>query len=148
VERGDHSFGADPYQRLGVRAGASRQDIVRAYHRAAHTAHPDARPADPDAAARFQALTDAYDMLSDASRRADYDRNLARPHKPERRTSAPPGGRPDQPPGAWIWAGPVHVDPPSHHAAPAGGPRYQPSTAPQATELLDWYLDQVWDWLW
>jgi curved DNA-binding protein CbpA len=44
----------DPYQVLGVDTGASRQDIARAYRRAIQRAHPDAQPADPQAAARFQ----------------------------------------------------------------------------------------------
>ena len=37
--RGHH----DPYRVLGVDVGASRQDIARAYRRAVHGAHPDAR---------------------------------------------------------------------------------------------------------
>jgi curved DNA-binding protein CbpA len=49
----------DPYRVLGVGSGASQQDIARAYRRAARHAHPDKQPADPGAAARFQALTDA-----------------------------------------------------------------------------------------
>jgi curved DNA-binding protein CbpA len=64
----------DPYELLGVATDASRQDIVRAYHRAVHRVHPDTCPQDPDAAARFQALTEAYDLLSDPQRRADFDR--------------------------------------------------------------------------
>ncbi|MBO0788166.1 MAG: J domain-containing protein, partial [Actinobacteria bacterium] len=67
----------DPYRTLGVAADASQQDIVRAYHRAVHHAHPDARPADPLAAARFRALTAAYELLSDTSRRSEYDRRRA-----------------------------------------------------------------------
>jgi curved DNA-binding protein CbpA len=53
----------DPYRVLGVSADASQRDIARAYRRAVQRAHPDARPRDPQAAARFQALTDAYDLL-------------------------------------------------------------------------------------
>ncbi|MBO0809173.1 MAG: J domain-containing protein, partial [Actinobacteria bacterium] len=64
----------DPYAVLGVPADASRQDIVRAYRRAAQLAHPDTQPQDPQAAARFGALSDAYQTLSDPGRRADYDR--------------------------------------------------------------------------
>jgi hypothetical protein len=131
--RRDHS---DPYRVLGVDTGASRQDIARAYRRAVQGANPDARPADPRAAARFRELTDAYDLLTDPARRAAYDRA----HHPARdaggQPSAPrpamarwPGPRrpPGPPPGQPIWAGPVHIEPP---AAPAG--EHDPARPPAA----------------
>ena len=116
----------DLYGLLGVAAGASRAEIVRAYRRKAHASHPDAQPGDPGASARFRALTYAYDVLIDPARRADYDRRRARTRnlpQPE------PGGQPGQtrawPPhpadpgsapgpaqGPLLWAGPVHVEPP------------------------------------
>jgi hypothetical protein len=108
---------------LGVSAGASRQDIARVYRRAVQHAHPDARPRDPAAAARFRALSAAYDLLRDPGRRAEYDRG---------HPAAEPGGRPPRPgqptwaarwsgspfllgspPGQPIWAGPVHIEPPA-----------------------------------
>lgn len=102
----------DPYQVLGVSTGASRQDIARAYRRAAHEVHPDTQPDDPRARARFQALTEAYGLLSDPGRRADYDRRHApdRPDALARRTD-PPFLIP--PHGQQIWAGPVRVEPPA-----------------------------------
>jgi len=116
----------DPYRVLGVGTGASRQDIARAYRRAVQRAHPDAQPTDPRAAARFQELTDAYDLLCDAARRADYDRRhpAARPssgpHLPSvQLRPAPAGPWPGSPyllsaaHGPPVWAGPVHVDPPA-----------------------------------
>ncbi len=111
----------DPYQVLGVDAGASRQDIARAYRRAVQDAHPDTRPHDPHATARFQALTDAYGLLSDAARRADYDRtNPAAgpggpPHPPSTALRHPaPGDRMRATAhGLLVWAGPVHVEPPA-----------------------------------
>ena len=117
----------DPYRVLGVRADASQRDIARAYRRAVQHAHPDAQPHDPQAAARFQALTAAYDLLRDPGRRAEYDRGhqAAGPSGPP-----PPPGQPAPvsrrrgspfllrpPPGQLIWAGPVHVEPPA--TAPA-----------------------------
>ena len=63
----------DLYGILGVRSDAPRHEIVRAYHRAAHAAHPDRQPGDPDAGTRFRVLTEAYDVLSDPARRARYD---------------------------------------------------------------------------
>jgi len=104
----------DPYAVLGVRTDASRRDIARAYRRAVQRAHPDAQPHDPQAAARFRALTDAYELLGHPDRRADYDRGRlaaeagrtgTRPRRPGSPYLGPP---PSQP----IWAGPVHVEPP------------------------------------
>ncbi|MGE5131746.1 MAG: DnaJ domain-containing protein [Gemmatimonadota bacterium] len=112
----------DPYEVLGVPADASAQEIARAYRRAAHLAHPDARPQDPQAAARFGALSDAYQTLSDPGRRADYDREHLRHHHPPQTTHAGAGsaarGSVARPPGAPpIWAGPVHVQPPGAPSA-------------------------------
>jgi curved DNA-binding protein CbpA len=113
----------DPYRVLGVSASASQRDIVRAYRRAVQRAHPDARPADPAAAAaRFQALTAAYDLLRDPGRRTDYDRGHPAaepsgqpppsgqpvPASRQRRSPFPLGPARYQP----IWAGPVHIEPP------------------------------------
>ena len=113
----------NPYRVLGVSAGASQRDIARAYRRAAQGAHPDARPGDPAAAARFQALTDAYDLLRDPGRRADYDRGhparepSRQPPRPGHAGARPrpPGSPflPGVPPGQLIWAGPVQVEPPA-----------------------------------
>ena len=121
--------GPDPYGVLGISAEASPRDIARAYRRAVQRAHPDARPHDRQAAARFQALTDAYELLRDPSRRADYDRghHARQPSGQLRPQSRQPGpvarwrGSPwllGPPPGQLIWAGPVQVEPPA--AAPAG----------------------------
>jgi curved DNA-binding protein CbpA len=65
------------YRRLGLGSEASRSEIVHAYRRLAHDAHPDAHPGDPDAARRFRELTEAYQVLVDPSRRASYDRTRA-----------------------------------------------------------------------
>jgi DnaJ-like protein len=105
----------DPYRVLGVNTEASRQDITRAYRRAASAAHPDTRPQDPDATARFQAVTDAYDLLKDAGRRAEYDRQHPRADTAARWTGLPPlAGRPY---GRPVWAGPVHIEPPEVHVS-------------------------------
>jgi hypothetical protein len=149
----------DPYRVLGVDTGASRQDIARAYRRAVQRAHPDAQPTDPRAAARFQELTDAYDLLSDAARRADYDRT---------HPAAGPGGQ-SHPPSAqlrpapadpWpgsphllstahgppVWAGPVHVEP------PAAAGQQERGGSPAAFEdppvILGMPPGQGWRWLW
>jgi curved DNA-binding protein CbpA len=155
----------DPYRVLGVNRGACRQDIARAYRRAVHDAHPDAQPTDPRAAARFQALTDAYDLLSDPASRADHDRT--------RRPMAGPGSQP--PPARYpavirrwpgspyapgpprhvpVWAGPVRTGPsgsgrgsaaqasPQHQASPPGGEVEDPPI------ILGTRPGWAWGWLW
>lgn len=64
----------DPYyRRLEIGPAASHAEVVQAYRRLAHRAHPDAHPGDPEAPERFRELTEAYEVLSDPTRRAAYD---------------------------------------------------------------------------
>jgi curved DNA-binding protein CbpA len=63
----------DPYIVLGVARQASGDEIARAYRRAARASHPDSAGA--GSAERFQAVSDAYDLLRDPGRRATYDRS-------------------------------------------------------------------------
>lgn len=63
----------DYYALLGIGRAASAADVDRAYRRAARETHPDIHPDDGSAAERFRAVTDAYETLSDAQRRAAYD---------------------------------------------------------------------------
>lgn len=63
----------DPYFVLGVPRQASAAEIARAYRRAARASHPDSTGA--GSAARFHAVSDAYDELRDPQRRAAYDRS-------------------------------------------------------------------------
>jgi curved DNA-binding protein CbpA len=62
----------DPYIVLGVPQQASGEEIARAYRRAARVSHPDSGGA--GSAERFQAVSDAYDVLRDPRRRELYDR--------------------------------------------------------------------------
>jgi curved DNA-binding protein CbpA len=75
----------DPYIVLGVARQASGEEIARAYRRAARASHPDSGGA--GSAERFQAVSDAYEVLRDARRRAVYDRShpLARPRTADAR---------------------------------------------------------------
>jgi curved DNA-binding protein CbpA len=75
----------DPYIVLGVARHASGEDIARAYRRAARSSHPDSGSA--GSAERFQAVSDAYEVLRDPGRRAMYDRS----HPPA--LPRTPGGR-------------------------------------------------------
>jgi DnaJ-class molecular chaperone len=65
---------ADPYSTLGVARSASDADIKKAYRKLAKELHPDKNPNNPKAAERFSRVTAAYDLLSDKSKRAQFDR--------------------------------------------------------------------------
>lgn len=65
---------ADPYQTLGVPRSASAAEIKSAYRKLAKQLHPDRHPDDPTAGDRFGLVTAAYDLLSDADKRARFDR--------------------------------------------------------------------------
>ena len=64
----------DLYARLGVKRGASEAEIKKAYRSLAKQLHPDRNKDNPNAAERFAQVTAAYDLLSDADKRARYDR--------------------------------------------------------------------------
>ncbi len=58
----------DLYELLGVDREASRAEITRAWRRRARVEHPDSRPRDAAAPARFRALAEAYRVLGDPAR--------------------------------------------------------------------------------
>jgi len=64
----------DPYSQLGVARGASEKDIKSAYRKLAKELHPDKNKGNPKATERFSEVTRAYDLLSDADKRARFDR--------------------------------------------------------------------------
>ncbi len=64
----------DYYEILGVARDASAEEIKRAFRKLARDSHPDAHPDDPTAEERFRGVAEAYEVLSDASKRARYDR--------------------------------------------------------------------------
>ncbi len=64
----------DFYETLGVSKTASDAELKSAFRKAAMQCHPDRHPGDKQAEARFKELNEAYQHLSDAQKRAAYDR--------------------------------------------------------------------------
>lgn len=64
----------DYYEVLGVGRDAGEQDIKGAYRKLAMKHHPDRNPDDPTAEEKFKEASEAYSVLSDAQKRAAYDR--------------------------------------------------------------------------
>ena len=63
----------DYYKILGVDKDIPQKDVRAAYRKRAKQFHPDLHPNDPKAKAKFQALNEAYEVLSDPDKRAKYD---------------------------------------------------------------------------
>ncbi len=64
----------DYYEVLGVRKGASAEEIKKAYRKMAIKYHPDKNPDDAEAEAKFKEAAEAYEVLSNAEKKAQYDR--------------------------------------------------------------------------
>src|ERR1700733_2379412 len=64
----------DYYEVLGVSRDAADTEIKKAFRRLARELHPDVNSHDPDAETKFKEAAEAYEVLSDADRRATYDR--------------------------------------------------------------------------
>ena len=150
----------DLYQLLGVPRETSGGEITRAWRRRALAEHPDRKPRDAAAPARFGALAEAYRVLGDPARRAVYDRSL-RDHgaaategpaaqAPAGRSRPGSGvpvtvrraGRVPEPP---LRAGPVWVEVPP--PAPRTAEDEMARVAALA-ELAVRYLDGGWGWPW
>jgi molecular chaperone DnaJ len=64
----------DPYEVLGVSRDATDQQVKKSFRQLARELHPDVNAHDPDAGEKFKEAAEAYEILSDAERRATYDR--------------------------------------------------------------------------
>lgn len=64
----------DYYEILGVSKSASADEIKKAYRKVAMQYHPDRNPGDKAAEEKFKEAAEAYEILSDADKRAQYDR--------------------------------------------------------------------------
>lgn len=65
---------ADPYSTLGVAKNADEAEIKSAYRKLAKQLHPDKNKDNPKASEKFSDVTKAYDLLSDKTKRAQFDR--------------------------------------------------------------------------
>jgi DnaJ-class molecular chaperone len=92
----------DPYDVLGVSRASSAETIKQAYRKLAKQLHPDLNPGDVAIETRFKEISAAYDLLSDAEKRAKFDRGEidatgaerpnARYYRAYAGKQAPPGG--------------------------------------------------------
>ncbi len=64
----------DPYTVLGVPRSATEKELKSAYRKLAKANHPDQNQDDPKAQAKFAEISSAYDFLSDAEKRGQFDR--------------------------------------------------------------------------
>jgi len=65
---------ADPYTTLGVSKSATEAEIKSAYRKLAKELHPDKNKDNPKASEKFSDVTKAYDLLSDKTKRGQFDR--------------------------------------------------------------------------
>jgi molecular chaperone DnaJ len=63
----------NPYELLNVPKTASQEDIKKSYRKLARQYHPDVNPNKEEAEAKFKEVQNAYDILSDPQKRAQYD---------------------------------------------------------------------------
>ena len=69
----------DYYKILGLTQAATPAEVKKAYRKLARKHHPDRNPGDPQAAARFIEIAEAYETLADPERRQAYDRTYNPP---------------------------------------------------------------------
>lgn len=63
----------DYYKILGVTKNSSSKEIKKSYYQLAKKYHPDTNKDDPNASKKFQEVSEAYEILSDDTKRKEYD---------------------------------------------------------------------------
>ena len=63
----------DYYEVLGIQKGASDDEIKRAFRKLAIKYHPDKNQGDKEAEQKFKEINEAYQVLSDPEKKAQYD---------------------------------------------------------------------------
>lgn len=66
-------YAKDYYKVLGIPKNSSQKDIKKAYYELAKKNHPDINKGDPQAEAKFQEVSEAYEVLGDETKRKQYD---------------------------------------------------------------------------
>src|SRR5258708_33939356 len=89
----NHAGYKDYYKILGLTRAATPAEVKKAYRRLAFQHHPDRNPGDPQAAARFIEVAEAYETLADPERRRAYDRS----YQPSAGTRESTGATPPPP---------------------------------------------------
>ncbi|MFX1345652.1 MAG: DnaJ C-terminal domain-containing protein [Promethearchaeota archaeon] len=64
----------DYYNVLGIKKGASKEEIKRAFRKMARKYHPDVNPDEPKSGEKFKEINEAYSILSDDKKREMYDK--------------------------------------------------------------------------
>src|SRR4051812_39507887 len=87
----------DYYEILGIHKAASADEIKKAYRKLARKHHPDTNRGDPSAEAKFKEVQEAYDVLADEKKRANYDQfghaGVSSAHAAEAAAAAAAAGR-------------------------------------------------------
>ena len=137
-------FEKDYYKELGVADTATAKEITKAYRKLARELHPDKNPGNAESEERFKAVSAAYDVLGDETKRAEYD---------EVRRLGPMGGWPGRARRVHVQHGrrqrqrarrPARADVrAAHEPAAAPAPRRAPARGAAPTSQAELTLDFV-----
>jgi len=84
----------DYYQLLEIGRHATQDEIKTSYRKMAIKHHPDKNPGDEKAAQKFKRCTEAFEVLSDAKKKANYDLTLGQIHYHEPKVKKTPPRKP------------------------------------------------------